>query len=140
MKDIPSLKWLIVRLLIVVLNVIALVSIPSERSNIDWPACFLIAGISAGGLFLWLAAIRYQQGVDWSEPYSWRKPFLPMKKYPLRYWFLVSVALSIAGAASLSRTAALHQGHEAVPGTFISMGLLMMLVVKAYIPCRTSGR
>jgi hypothetical protein len=129
----PYFKWVAARLLIVAANVAVAISMPVERSNIDWPACFLVSSISAAALFAWLTAIRYKQGIDWSEPYSWRKPFWPMRKYPSRYWFIISMALIIAGAVGMARLGLFHQGHEAVLGTFLFMGLFMLIILTIFI-------
>jgi hypothetical protein len=93
--------WLIARLLVMLVIVASIVAILEERSNLDWGACFLISALTAGFLFGWLAAVRFKPGIDWSEPYSWQQPFLPMKRYPLRYWFLVSTSCMLAGAAAM---------------------------------------
>jgi hypothetical protein len=126
-------RWLVARVLIVAVNVGVIGSIPVEHSNIDWAACFLISFISAAALFAWLRAIRSRQNVDWSRPYSWRQPFWPMAWYPVRYWFLASWALVIAGATAMAKGIVFHQGHEAVPGTFVFMGLFMMVALRTWI-------
>lgn len=108
-------------------------AIPRERSNLDWGACFLISIIVSVSLFVWLTVTRSNQSIDWSEPYSWWKPFLPMKQYPLRFWFLVSYSFMLAGGVAMLIDAISHNGHEAVGGTFFFMGLFVGLALKAWI-------
>lgn len=132
MRD-HTVKWLALRFLIVAANIGIIASIPAQRSNIDWPACFLISSISALGLLVWLRAVRSRQNVDWSKPYSWRQPFWPMARYPLRFWFLAACALTVAGSTTMTRNILFHQGHESVPATFLFMGLFMMVVLKLSI-------
>lgn len=125
--------WLFARVVVIVLNVGGIAALPAGRSNIDWPACFLVSAIASIGLFLWLMAIRFRPYVDWSETYSWRRPFLPMNKYPLRFWFLISCSLILAGAVAVLGRVTLHRGHEAVSGTFFFMGLFIMVVLRVWI-------
>ncbi len=133
MKYEPYFKWVVARLLIVAANIGAVIAIPAEKSNIDWPACFLIAIIFAAALFAWLTIIRFQQGIEWSQPYSWRQPFWPLRKYPLRYASLISLAFIIAGAVGMMRGVILRLGHVAVSGTFFFIGFFIMLALEIWI-------
>ncbi len=118
-------KWATARLLVAFTDVLAGVSIPVERSNIDWPACFLISFVCSLAVCVWLLAIRFQQGIDWSEPYSLTEPFWPLRQYPLRYLFVCSWALVLMGSAGMTSSIILRRGHEAVSGTFLFIGIFM---------------
>lgn len=133
MRAILRHKWIIARFLIIAVNVFGIAAIPKERSNLDWGACFLISVIVSVGLFAWLTAIRYKKDVDWSEPNSWRKPFYPMKKYPLRFWFLTAYSFMLAGIVAMSTAAIVQSGHEAVGGTIFFIGLFVVIALKIWI-------
>jgi hypothetical protein len=133
MEPISQSKWLLARLLAIVFNTIAIMSIPVEQSNVDWLACFLISAISSASLFLWLTMIRSRQDIDWFAPYSLWQPFLPMKQYPLRFWFLTSYSLVIAGIAATIRNMTLHRRPEAVCATFVFMGLFISTALRLWI-------
>lgn len=108
-------------------------AIPQERSNLDWGACFLISVIWSASLFAWLTMTRSNQDVDWSDPYSWRKPFIPMKRYPLRFWILISYSFMLAGFTAMLEDVIAQSSHEAVGGTFFFIGLFVGLAVKVWI-------
>lgn len=118
-----SKNWFAFRIFVIAANVLALTSIPVEQSNIDWGACVLISALSAVAVYMWLTAVRTRGGIDWSEPYSWRKPFFPMQRYPTRFWVLASYALMISGSSAVIKDVVLHQEKTAVGGTFFFMGL-----------------
>jgi hypothetical protein len=81
----------------------------------------------------WKSLTRYHQEVDWSEPYSWWKPFWPMKRYPLRYWLFAPQVLMIAGIAAMLADVISHKGQETVGGMFFFVGLLVWLALKIWI-------
>lgn len=126
-------KWIIARFLVMATNIGAIIAIPREQSNLDWGACFLISIIWSASLFVWLTVTHSKQGIDWSEPYSWWKPFLPMRRYPLRFWFLVSYSFMLAGIVTMLVDVFSHNGHEAVGGTFFFIGLFIGLALKVWV-------
>jgi len=123
MKSIFQYRWTIARLLVIAANIVAIISIPRERSNLDWGACFLISVIWSASLFAWLTLARNNQSMDWSDPYSWTKAFWPMIRYPLRFWILMAYTLVSAGVVTMLVDVIFHNGHEAVGGTFFFIGL-----------------
>jgi hypothetical protein len=125
-------KWLIARLLVIGANVAAITSIQTERSNIDWGACFLISAIFSLVMYGWLTLIRDRVTANWSERYAWRQPFLPMNRYPFQFWFLISHAFALAGATALLRDVVLHREHKSVSATFLFMGLFAFLALKIW--------
>lgn len=131
--------WLLGRIGVVALITVAILSIPIGRSNLDWPAAILIGLVVSVALFVWLKAIRYRQCIDWSSPYSTRKPFWPMTKFPLRYWFVTSVGLMVGGAAGIAMTLWSHSGRESVPGTFAVLGLGIFVALRLFIRNSASG-
>lgn len=124
--------WLAARLIVIGVNVIGIMSIPTERSNLDWPSCFLISAVVAVALFGWLTVVRDRVNANWAERYAWRQPFFPVNRFPFQFWFLSSYALIWAGAAALVRDFALHRGHKAVSGTFFFMGLFILLALRIW--------
>ena len=131
--------WLIARLVVMLVVTASIVVIPEGRSNLNWGACFFISAISAAFLFGWLTVVRFKPGIDWSEPYSWEQPFLPMNRYPLRYWFVVSISCMFAGAAAMLREVVRHGGSLAFGGTFFFLGLFVGVALKVWIAKNAPG-
>jgi hypothetical protein len=123
-------KWLVARLIVIGVNVAAIMLIPSERSNIDWGACFFIAIVFSVAVFGWMTLIRNRVNAHWPERYGWRLPFLPMNRYPFQFWFLTSQALILAGAGALLRDFIFQKQHKAVSATFLFMGLFAMAALR----------
>jgi hypothetical protein len=126
-------NWLIARLLVISANIGGMIFIPLDHSNLDWGACFLISFVWSVSLFVWLAAIRNDQNMVLDDTYSWSKPFLPIRRYPLRFWLLVGYSLVLGGSAAMLVAIISHGGREAVGGTFFFVGLFTLLVVIAWI-------
>lgn len=126
-------NWLIARLLVISANIGGLIYIPREGTNLDWDACLLISIVWSIVLFIWLTATRHSQGVQSDDPYSWWKPFLPMKRFPIRFWLLASYSLMLGGLSAMSAAIISHDGREAVGGTFFFVGLLGWATIVAWI-------
>jgi hypothetical protein len=124
-----GLVWIFFRLAAIALVTFSLLSLPVARSNLDWGAGVLIGAISAGGTYWWLSLIRSRSNVDLSQPYLPTRPFLPMMKFPWRYWFVVSYSLAIGGAVTALRDSIEQNGHEGVGGSFLIVGLFIAVAV-----------
>jgi hypothetical protein len=143
MSNVSRVAWIIARLLLITVNIIGITSIPVARSNIDWGACFLISAIWSIALwawltlsssrFAWLTFGRWSKRIDWSDPYSWDKPFWPMVRYPLRFWFWVSSSFVLGGMVALLKVVVAGRGHEAVAGTFFFTGLFVAITLGVWI-------
>jgi hypothetical protein len=97
-----EIVWVLLRLVVIAVVTAGLLSIPAARSNLDWGAGVFIGVIISVALYLWLMAAGSRADMDLSLPYSFKQPFLPMRKFPLRYWFVVSYALVIGGAVAVA--------------------------------------
>lgn len=117
--------WIFLRLVAIAVVTVSLLSIPVALSNLDWGAGVLEGLVVAVGLWLWLTVVRMRPNVDLSLPYSFRQPFLPMMRFPLRYWIVVSYSLIIGGAVLAGKS--LIEGHErsGVGGSVLILGLFM---------------
>jgi hypothetical protein len=115
--------WIFFRILIIAANVWGIVMYPRNQTNLDWMACVLCSSAISIFLFIWLTMNRSRGYINWSTPYSLEAPFFPMNKYPLRFWFLESLALLLAGAIAVLKDLSLHDGKEAFGATFFFMGL-----------------
>ena len=124
--------WVLLRLLVISAN-LGIGFYPQNKSNLDWAACILISIAVSVSLFFWLFLIRHRQNVDWSEPYGWNRPFWPMRKYPLRYWSLISLSTMISGAMALLIDAISKNGHEAFGGTFFFLGLSIGISLRVWL-------
>lgn len=97
-----SLIWVFFRLIVfgmVLLSVLAYGK--SMTANIGPVAIFLIASVSGLALYLWLVVARSRLHADWTCPFSYDKPFWPMRRYPVRYWMVIAEALIFAGIVGL---------------------------------------
>jgi hypothetical protein len=124
--------WLFIRIAVISLVTFSIIEAPVELSNLDWAAAMLIGAVVGLGIFAWLAMIRENQDVEWSGAFDLLRPFWPMTRYPLQYWFLISFGLIIGGAAGVTKQLATHSGREAVPGTFLIMGLSIFTSLRLF--------
>ena len=99
-------KWKIIRITLL-LGSVAIAPFYSPVEVIDWRLTAIFASLTAVVLFGWLAMMRYQAGVDLSDPFSWDSPFWPVTKYPVRYWLMTSYSAILQGLSALLASASL---------------------------------
>jgi hypothetical protein len=111
---------------------LAIFLLPTDKINIDW-RFGLIAGacIALSGL-VWLASAKHLGHGDWSKPYSWQMPFIPMSKYPFRFWFVVTSCLAIGSAIATGLALLLEPTRVFLGVTFLLMGLCPLLAICAW--------
>lgn len=107
-------------------------------SNVDWTACVIVSLISPLALLGWLSAAKSH--IDWSGPYSLTKPFVPMRTYPLRFWFLISLCLLSDGMALLGHDLASHGSFTVYGSLFFFWGASILLTLTAWIHFFRVGR
>jgi hypothetical protein len=129
MRNLPN-GWVLIRMVAVVGNIVGVATYPAEKSNLDWPACFLITATFSVTVFSWLYVVGKKNGIDLSGPYSLDTPFYPMRRYPLRFWFLASISLLAAGVLRLTIDLLYHRDHAAFGGTFFFWGLGILVVLE----------
>ena len=133
MAKLFRLRWLIGRLLVIAANVAAIPSISPQQTDMDWTACFLISIFWSGFLYVTLAMMRYKANIDWSEPFSWLKPFLPMRQYPLRFWLLVPFSFIPAGLITIVLDFVYYKGSTAFGTTVLLIGIISVVILKTWI-------
>ena len=132
-------KWFIARLIIILLNINTIREISQQVSNqevslLDWGIVFLISIVIMFFLFAWLtAAVYFKPDIDWSDPYSWEKPFWPMMKYPLRFIFLTVCILIFMAIVALIIASVSQNGQEALGGTVFFMGVFLLFALKVWL-------
>lgn len=114
--------WVLVRLVVIAVITTSLLVVPTTSANVDWAAAISIGILPAVALYVWLSAVRHRSYIDWSRPYSFKHSFLPMNRFPLRYWFVVSYSLLIGGIFVMIRDFFERNGGEAFGGLFFFMG------------------
>jgi hypothetical protein len=129
--------WKFLRLSVIAITMAGLLSFDEPRSNLDWGVGFLAGIVFSISLYWWLAVVRSRHYADrqteWSQPYSFDRPFFPMRKYPLRFWFLAAYSLMIAGAAVMLRDMIENAGNEGFGGSFFIAGLFMTAALVLWV-------
>lgn len=129
MSETSSFKWYLARFAIVATTVIGGLVYPREQSNLDWLAAVIVSVMCGVALCAWLTAVRKDPSIEWSRPYALGMPFMPMRKYPLRYWAVGAMSLGVAGMATLMIDIASGRGNQGFGGTFLALGTTLYLVV-----------
>src|SRR5690625_5247698 len=134
-----DLIWIVLRILYASVVIIGISYYPLENSNLDWVGCGLISIATGIAIFLWLMNLGRHVSVDWSEPFSIKKPFYPMNRHPVQYWTLTSIIVMLGGVAALVKMLAL-EGEHFVFGTnciFLGLAILIALIAVKKIQFRT---
>src|SRR5665213_1790374 len=92
--------WKIARIALL-LGSVASRPLYSNLPPVDWRLTVIFALFGAIFLFGWLALMRYQEGVDWSGPFSWDTPFWPITKYPFRNCLMTSYSVLLQGISGI---------------------------------------
>lgn len=124
-------KWLALRIGTLAVSSWSIGLSSRSDTNLDWTACLLIPVVFGLCLFLWLLAIRGRDGIDWSDPFSFTKPFFPMRRNPVRFWLLGSLTLIIGGLTALL-DGATSGGRLAFGATFV-LGIVMLGVINVWL-------
>lgn len=123
----PARYWLVARVFSIAASAWGIATYPAERSNLDWTGMLLIPTVFSLCLWAWLR-FRTNSNSDLAEPFSMTKPFLPMWRYPLHFWLVVSVSTMLGGTLEVL-SEAMH-GHTLVFGAmFILFGIAVLGVV-----------
>jgi hypothetical protein len=125
--------WILVRLAVIASVTAGLLATSAERTNLEWGAAIPLGLLPAVAVFLWLTIVRHRTNIDWSFPYSFGHRFLPMAKFPLRFWFLASCALLFGGAVTVVWDLIDRNGHEAIGGLFFMTGIFLSLTIMLWI-------
>lgn len=128
-----STFWLTLRIVALFVMASAIWSVPSEHSNIGWGVGALFGAMIAVGLYVWLWVMRSRSGIDWTQPYSLKTAFLPVNKFPLRFWLLSGYGMVLGGCAAILRDYVHHTGREAIGGTFVVAGLFVVVALALWI-------
>lgn len=120
----------LLRLAALMICVVSIVAPSRLGTNLDWSAAFLIPAVFTPILFGWLLSQRALADAQWSQCISWREPFLPMSKYPFRYWFFVGQCVALAGTLSMLVDLKRAGGYTSFGATFLFLGLAMLAGTK----------
>lgn len=111
-------------------------SFNASESNLNWLSCLLISIAGGTFLFLWLLSTGSRLSIDWTAPLSFTQPFFPMNRYPIRYWIVVAVSLMLGGGFALLKEVLRSGDHAAFGGTFIFLGIAILLAIGAWMKTR----
>lgn len=121
--------WIFLRVFVVLIISWGIAGYDSSKSNVDWLACLLIASFGGMFLFLWLLTKGNCPDTDWSNPMSISQPFLPMNRYPIRYWLLVGISLILGGVLAIFKGVVRSGQNTAFSATTIALGIAFILAV-----------
>jgi hypothetical protein len=125
--------WKFLRIVFIALGVLeGGLLFPRIPSNACW-IFFLPVGLFFSIiLFICLKLQRHfkKEYVDWSEPYNWTKPFFPMHKYPLRFWFLGSLILSSIGFTVICGDLILQENKWSLGAVLLLTSLMLNISLK----------
>lgn len=133
MTPMDSRKWIVLRLFAVGVTAWGIAAYPRAESNLNWTAAFMISLFFSTILFGWLISIRHRDAVQWSYPFDVGTPFLPMKRYPLRFWVVTASSMMLGGGISLMMSLVGTDTHYAFGGTFLLLGLGALFSVIAFL-------
>lgn len=124
--------WLFGRIILLITGAASIIFAP-HTTNINWPSCFLIFAASALFPFLWLTGVESRSDIDYSSPFSFTKPFLPMQKYPIQYVLMLALTPMLGGGGVLLEE--YTKGGEEVRfgATFFFIGLGMLLSLYIFL-------
>jgi hypothetical protein len=94
--DLRSVFWLIFRLALIFAFTCGAFFKDPQSTPLDWRACFGLFVAMPIALLVWLFVSKYRTPVSKSD-FSFFLPFLPMGRYPIRFWFVASLSLMVMG-------------------------------------------
>jgi hypothetical protein len=141
MKPGSDLLWLLLRIVLISSNITAVLQITSSPvAGFGWFACALVSIVSGMLVFAWLFVAKSRSRVDLSHPYTLTGAFFPMGRYPLRFWFTVSLMLMPSAAVASVIELISHQRLLPIDATFLLWGLFTLCAVIAHVRFLRSRR
>ena len=136
--------WLIARVVLIAGSVVDGCSRADDK-RITWIASVLTSIGIALIVYLWLTFVSFSSRskplrltsdhhVDWSEPYSFIKPFFPPTRYPVRFWFLLSILSISTGLASSTHSLFVTGNISPASGMSILWGAAGFISLLPWLP------
>ena len=125
--------WVLLRIIVILLASWGITSYDAAKSNVDWLACLLISTALGVSLFLWLFSMNNRQPIDCTKPISISYPFMPMRRYPIRYWLVAATALISGGSAALLKETTRGAQHMTVGASFVCLGIGILLAIGLFV-------
>lgn len=144
-----SSPWLIRRQLLLGIAVVSGLLVDTGALKLTWFAAVSIAISFALIVLGWLALKKNRSlnpysgsdrpDIDWSDPCSLFKPFLPVTRYPVHFFLIVSVMALAGGAAAVIR--GMMTGAEEIMtparGFLLLLGISTLIVLLPWLQqCR----
>jgi hypothetical protein len=125
--------WVLLRLVVVCLLTWSLFGLDSKSSNIhEWSAALPLGVIPGIAIYIYLSLNRYREGTDFSHTVSLQNPFLPMSRFPLRFWFVTSCSMLIGGATTILADLIQNKGRGPVAAVIFSMGAFIAIALRVW--------
>jgi hypothetical protein len=125
----PNAFWILARMCVVVVNVLAAFSTLQGKTNADWRVGLIAGVLGSVGFSVWISVVRHRNDVDMADPYSLTKPFFPINKYPLRSWLLGAFSMTLAGTMGLVGQNAAGVVAGPLPGILFGFGLPLLVTL-----------
>ena len=124
--------WLILRTGFVLISVIGGLIHHDSHVKPEWPAFILVPTIVSFTIYISLSLISKRKSVQLERPLSLTLPFLPMRRYPLRFWLLCAVVFIGVGSSGILAS---YYKHQPLIGSsmFLFIGLGMFVAVLGWM-------
>lgn len=128
--------WFVARVVIVLINVIGLPMIVSERTNFGVLDGVICGTVALAAIFFWM---RIQPKGNEMLGALWG-PFWPMRQYPMTYWLTIGGALSIAAFLNLLISIGDRRSVEFFGGVLmLGLGMTLAPVLANRFPMKMRG-
>ena len=116
----------------------------AEDPRITWIAVGSTSTAIALLVLAWLSLVSFasnskvqffksDRDIDWSDPYSFTKPFFPPTRYPVRFCVLLSLLLISTGLVSSTHDTFVRGGMSPSSGMFLFWGISGIIPVLIWI-------
>src|SRR6266481_7522492 len=132
--------WIILRAIVILVASLFISSYDVSKSYLDWLASLIVPIVGGVGVYVWLMLSEKRQAIDWTKPISITQPFFPMSRYPIRYWLVAAISLTLGGSVALLKEIMESGQHPAFGATFLFLGIAILIAIGALMRMRSNKR
>lgn len=135
-----SVTWLMTRFVLLVLFVWGGFAGDESTSTLSWLVVSLFALVIGAVVMASLSSAAYNSLAEWSDPYSFTKPFLPISRYPTRFWLFIALIGLSTGLASSVHDIRVEGSINAGSGLYLLAGLAALGAMSPWLWRRSERR